>query len=577
MLHGTPASRLELSFSATGLANEDWVGKSDPLVRVHLRHATGPWAQVGETEVIQNNLNPVWTTAVQVSNHWALTVNSVSSHHPPLLTRPHLFLCLQVNYFFEEVQHMRFEVVDVDGGKPGGYTGDALGTAECRLCDLVTARGSTLMLPLAGCRSARGSVKVVAEELASVKGSLLFQLAGQKLANRDWFGKSDPFFTVGKMNEAAAPVQVAKSNVVKNNLNPSWNPLKVSLQRLCGGDLMRPLQLCVWDWDADDKFDEIGSAVVNAQVLCTPGSRIPIRQSKINKEAGTILVTSAQIVMEPTFFDYIHGGVEINCSVAVDFTGSNGDPKDPRSLHYHLNPSEPNSYQTAIAAVAEILAPYDHDGLFPAFGFGGKLATGLTSHCFALNGNPQAAACAGVAGLLAAYTQALNTVSLSGPTCFAPVICQACHDAEHSMRAGGNLKYSVLLIITDGEIMDVYATLEAVVRASALPLSLIIVGVGDADFSAMRVLDCDGGLLRAPSGRVAVRDCVQFVQFNAYRGRACGPRLAADVLAELPEQLVRHFMSVGKLPPPPPQCQTAAVGAPVPGGGVAPSSLMKPI
>jgi Ca2+-dependent lipid-binding protein len=73
MLHGTPASRLELSFSATGLANEDWVGKSDPLVRVHLRHATGQWAQVGETEVIQNNLNPVWTTAVQVRCHWALS------------------------------------------------------------------------------------------------------------------------------------------------------------------------------------------------------------------------------------------------------------------------------------------------------------------------------------------------------------------------------------------------------------------------------------------------------------------------------------------------------------------------
>ena len=37
-----------------------------------------------------------------------------------------------------------------------------------------------------------------------------------------------------------------------------------------------------------------------------------------------------------------------------------------------------------------------------------------------------------------------------------------------------------------------------------------IVGVGSADFSAMRVLDGDGGLLKS-GGRTAARDIVQFV------------------------------------------------------------------
>ena len=45
--------------------------------------------------------------------------------------------------------------------------------------------------------------------------------------------------------------------------------------------------------------------------------------------------------------------------------------------------------------------------------------------------------------------------------------------------------YTLLLIITDGVITDLEATKTAIVAASDLPLSIIIIGVGDADFSAM--------------------------------------------------------------------------------------------
>jgi hypothetical protein len=46
-------------------------------------------------------------------------------------------------------------------------------------------------------------------------------------------------------------------------------------------------------------------------------------------------------------------------------------------------------------------------------------------------------------------------------------------------------KYLVLLIITDGEINDLNQTIDAIIRASHQPLSIIIVGVGSADFSSM--------------------------------------------------------------------------------------------
>lgn len=49
--------------------------------------------------------------------------------------------------------------------------------------------------------------------------------------------------------------------------------------------------------------------------------------------------------------------------------------------------------------------------------------------------------------------------------------------------------YHVLLIITDGTIHDMAKTKSLLVDLSALPCSVLIIGVGEADFENMHVLD----------------------------------------------------------------------------------------
>merc|ERR1719334_204539 len=77
-------------------------------------------------------------------------------------------------------------------------------------------------------------------------------------------------------------------------------------------------------------------------------------------------------------------------------------------------------------------------------------------------------------------------------------------------------QYFILLILTDGVISDMPQTRSAIVGAATLPLSIIIVGVGNADFEAMEELDGDTVRLTAPDGRVAARDIVQFVPFRNF-------------------------------------------------------------
>lgn len=44
--------------------------------------------------------------------------------------------------------------------------------------------------------------------------------------------------------------------------------------------------------------------------------------------------------------------------IAIDFTGSNGDPRYPQSLHY-INPNGYNEYLAAIWAVGNVIQDYD--------------------------------------------------------------------------------------------------------------------------------------------------------------------------------------------------------------------------
>jgi len=65
------------------------------------------------------------------------------------------------------------------------------------------------------------------------------------------------------------------------------------------------------------------------------------------------------------------------------------------------------------------------------------------------------------------------------------------------------------LILTDGIINDLEKTIDEVVHGSVLPLSIIIVGIGEADFEQMDLLDADDSPLYSKKlGKYASRDIV---------------------------------------------------------------------
>ncbi|KAH0619474.1 hypothetical protein JD844_000129 [Phrynosoma platyrhinos] len=327
-----------------------------------------------------------------------------------------------IDYRFEEVQKLKFALFDQDKSSMQLYEHDFLGEFSCTL------------------------------------GS-------------DLFGKSDPFLEFYKPGDDGKWMLVHRTEVIKYTLDPVWKPFTVPLISLCDGDVEKHIKV---------EFECIN----------------PKKQKKKRsyKNSGIIIVKSCKVnaLYVNTCFSYrklkYHQRLFLPglhpWGLPVNVYASNGNPRDPTSLHY-INPMGTNEYLSAIWAVGQIIQDYD---------------------TFLMN----------------------LPLTSTPPTLFA-------------------LQYFILLIITDGVISDMDETRHAIVQASKLPMSIIIVGVGNADFAAMEFLDADNRMLRSYTGEEAMRDIVQFVPFREFRS-APKETLAKAVLAELPQQVVQYFKQQN-LPP----------------------------
>ena len=224
-----------------------------------------------------------------------------------------------------------------------------------------------------------------------------------------------------------------------------------------------------------------------------------------------------------------------NLIIGVDFTKSNtwtGKTSfQGRCLHDTAGPLNP--YQHVLSVIGRTLEPFDDDHLIPAFGFGDVYTTDKS--CFPFYPDRP---CQGLQEVVDRYREIAPGIELSGPTSFAPIIDKAIEIVREARS------YHILLIVADGQVTSESETIAAIVRASAVPLSIVLVGVGDGPWDMMRQFDDE-----LPQRQF---DNFQFTCFTDLRAKLeagqCSPEkldacLALGMLMEIPEQ----FKAVKKL------------------------------
>jgi len=536
--------QVALTFSAVNLPNVTilGMGETDPFLVVSLLDPAGQRSEVGTTEVVMNTGDPHWAT------HFTL------------------------NFTFEVTQCVLVECYHKDHntattGARSRHT--LMGSTKFTLSELMSSSGSEFKRAFIGASGISGmsdsKLVVRGEAVASTRDVFVGKFQASNLPRMNGlgiFGKSDPFLVVSKMYENGTYGVAYKTMHISSELNPRWPESRIPLIPLCNGDLERPLKIEVWDFEDSGKHKFMGVVNTTLSVLLRDGPTTGfdiIDPEKKAKQGGSYInsgmlkCVDCKIEHHPTFTEFLRGGMEVSLMVAIDFTASNGDPKDKASLHHIPEDARFfNAYQHAIVNVGSVLEPYDSDKKIPVWGFGARIKQpdggGYTpvQHCFTV-----AEEAHGYLGVLEAYKQVLPSIGLSGPTLFANIIDTACAISASTGCTQDNQKYHILLIITDGVINDLDATKLSITRASSLPLSIIIVGVGNEDFSQMSALDSDNKLLTSASGKhKAERDIVQFVAMRSLAGKPA-TALAQEVLAEVPTQVLQFMSKRNILPGPP--------------------------
>ncbi|GAA0162003.1 calcium-binding protein [Lithospermum erythrorhizon] len=265
-----------------------------------------------------------------------------------------------------------------------------------------------------------------------------------------------------------------------------------------------------------------------------------------------------------------------NLIVGIDFTKSNewtGKKSfSGKSLHHIGNGLNP--YEQGISIIGRTLAAFDEDNLIPCFGFGDASTHDQDIFSF----YPDERYCQGFEEVLRRYREIVPHLKLAGPTSFAPVIEMAMTIVEQS---GG--QYHVLVIIADGQVTrsvdteygqlspQEQRTVDAIVAASKLPLSIVLVGVGDGPWDMMKEFDDN-----LPAREF---DNFQFVNFSEIMSKDLPQsrketEFALAALMEVPSQYKatielnllggRKEKAPGRVPLPPPVFGNLSLSAPEP-------------
>ena len=212
------------------------------------------------------------------------------------------------------------------------------------------------------------------------------------------------------------------------------------------------------------------------------------------KQKTTDIYVNAEILgTEKTFLDYIEEGMQINLEIAIDFSKTNN------ILHKPME-NRMNRYEEAIKYCGDIVAYYDSDQLFPAFGFGAdNVPEKYNRMCFPINLNDDPNI-AKIDGVLEEYKNCLKKITLSEPSEFTPVIKHITGIIREEENEENNNNYHILLLLTDGKYNDREKTIDAIVEASKLPMSIIIIGLEDSDlrprqdFDIIYMIDATGSM-----------------------------------------------------------------------------------
>eukprot|EP01084_Bolivina_argentea_P064280 117261_1 len=329
----TLSEQLELNLSLRNIPKMDLMSPSDPFIIVKMKdEIQNRWNVVGKTDIIWDNPNPDFSKDIRI------------------------------NYMFEQIQTIRLDIWDANEKQTKNLSKhDYIGYVDFVIGDLVTSNGQKLAIVIRNkngikLKKVNGALPIAiirSQEVDENYDEVEFEFSAKGLPKMDWFGKIDPFFQIYRQTTNNEWASVYKSEHYKKTYKPNWKRFQVETRRLCHGDMFRPILIKCWDWNRDARPDYACEIKTSLSELVDKKSlnwqQYDFKKKKYkSKNCGQLFIRYINIIKKYSFTSFLSGGLGLELMVAIDFTGSNGDPRDSKSLHYMGPPNYESQYMSVI-------------------------------------------------------------------------------------------------------------------------------------------------------------------------------------------------------------------------------------
>ena len=276
----------------------------------------------------------------------------------------------------------------------------------------------------------------------------------------------------------------------------------------------------------------LSSIVANKDSIYT----CPIRESAPNSEKLIIKAENPNYLdMKSkniyTYFDFIKNGIKLKCFIGIDFTQGSD----------HLLIKEENQYLQAIAGFRETLFSFVRD--FEVFGYGAKInETNVNPGFFRLNFEDKSLH--GLTQIEKSYKECLKKISFCESEHLSPLIEKIRSLIIKNYEL--NIYNILFLLISNPPVKEDYQKcIDLFVANTYLPLSIIVVGIGDKEFKEIKNL-INKNRIFSSEGLERVRNNIYFVSMKNcnYNNEI----LKNKCLKEIPRQVV-EFYKINKTSP----------------------------
>ena len=444
---------------------------------------------------------------------------------------------------------------------------DYLGGCVFTLGQLMGAKGNCLAKLLG---KDNAYLVVIGEEVIENREVLEFRFSCQDLVkdhniitdivdrSSKVLDKCRPYFRIERLNKDDQSWEIVwKSEVVKYTLDPVWNEARLPLQLLCNDDQTNPLKITIWDYEKHSSTHVILGFVESTVAEIIEKSKdggIPVfivmkekkkwfRGSKL-KQVGLLKVLNASVIIVPSMLQYLSGGTSLDLMIGIDCSVANGEWGTEENLHFSAN-HWLNDYQAGIQKLGTITENFSRGQHSSLWGLGAKI-NDRDRDCYVMKER----LCEGKS-LLKAYDD--NVVESTDFSLGDEASLNALIEAATFRTIRLSKKrpcYTVLVVFTAGDFTELQETVDLICTAAEdAPLSILIIGVGNNDFSSVKKLCGDkNGMLRDSRGIPIAREVVTFVSFKQFGGNAT--EVIAEALKEIPEQFVEYHVMNGAKPLP---------------------------